>query len=190
MDAPDRMTIATDATDASVRLPRRGPRATSGPSAAIDRLIAAMEERGELRPLLDALLLKARHDLGLPLVQAGAPGRPRPSRHRTQYEDRYVEAIRHVGGRLLERGRHRRRLALLPRHRRERAGRRAPSTPSSRARGTTSVGHVVEVAFNQGAHPRRGFELILDHFGVCSAITRVRAAPSRRGDPRGLRRGA
>jgi len=28
-----------------------------------------------------------------------------------------------------------------------------------------------KVAFNQGAEPRRGYELILDHYGTCSAIT-------------------
>jgi hypothetical protein len=36
---------------------------------------------------------------------------------------------------------------------------------------------VVEIAFNQGAHPKRGFELILDHFGVCSAISSFEGLP-------------
>ena len=75
----------------------------SGPVAAIDRLIASLEARDEARPLLDALLLKARHELGLPFVQDGSLA-DIPEPIRSKYEDRYVEAIRHVGGKLLRRG--------------------------------------------------------------------------------------
>lgn len=150
---------------------------TSGPSAAIDRLVAAMEERGEPRPLLDALLLKARHDLGLPAVQAaGLSDLAEPAR--SLYEDRYVEAIRHVGGRLLREGNL---VAAWPYFRA--IGEKEPIVAALEAfepgagGSDESVGHVVEVAFNGGAHPRRGFELILDHFGVCSAITAFESLP-------------
>ena len=44
---------------------------TDGPAPAIERLIETLEARKEYRALLDALLLKARHELGLPLIQAG-----------------------------------------------------------------------------------------------------------------------
>jgi hypothetical protein len=36
---------------------------------------------------------------------------------------------------------------------------------------------VVEVAFNQGVNPRKGFELILDNYGACSAITSFEGLP-------------
>ena len=39
-----------------------------GPAAAIDRLIGHLDQAQEYRAMLDALLLKARHELGLPLV--------------------------------------------------------------------------------------------------------------------------
>ncbi|MGC8644528.1 MAG: tetratricopeptide repeat protein, partial [Isosphaeraceae bacterium] len=39
------------------------------------------------------------------------------------------------------------------------------------------LGQVVDVAFNQGANPRRGFELILDHYGTCAAITALEQSP-------------
>ncbi|HEV3122233.1 MAG TPA: hypothetical protein VGY53_10030, partial [Isosphaeraceae bacterium] len=75
----------------------------AGAAAAIDHLIDLLGERGEFRALLDALLLKARHDLGLPLVQTGALAEiPEPVR--TRYEERYVEAIRLVGQKLLDKG--------------------------------------------------------------------------------------
>src|SRR3954462_6493187 len=71
---------------------------TSGPAAALDALVGHLSDRGEFRPLLDALLLKARHELRLPLIQEGnLSGLAEPLR--SQYEARYVEAIRTVGTR-------------------------------------------------------------------------------------------
>lgn len=147
----------------------------SGPSAALEALVAAMEERGDWRGLLDALLLRARHDLGLPGV-APSSLNDLPEPLRTQYEDRYVEAIRHVGNRLLKDGNL---IAAWPYFRA--IGEKEPIaaaldrfTPSE---SDQSVGHIVEIAFNAGAHPKRGFELILDHFGVCSAITAFEGLP-------------
>ena len=40
-----------------------------------------------------------------------------------------------------------------------------------------ALGQIIDVAFNQGANPRRGFELILDHYGTCSAITALEQVP-------------
>ena len=148
---------------------------SDGPSAALDRLIAAMEDRDDPRGLLDALLLKARFDLGLPTVQPSSlADLPEPARLR--YEDRYVEAIRKVGSRLLGRGDI---VAAWPYYRA--IGEKEPIIAALDAfepgDGDASVGHVVEVAFTQGVHPRRGFELILDHFGICSAITSFEGLP-------------
>ena len=39
------------------------------------------------------------------------------------------------------------------------------------------IGQVIDVAFNQGVNPRRGFELILEHYGTCSAITALEQFP-------------
>src|SRR5271165_4625867 len=69
-----------------------------GPLAAIERLIAHLDRAGEYRALLDALLLKARHELGLPLLAIGSlSDLPEPAR--TQYEEKYIAAIRLVGSR-------------------------------------------------------------------------------------------
>ncbi|MDB5351686.1 MAG: hypothetical protein JWN86_2933 [Planctomycetota bacterium] len=147
----------------------------SGPEAAIDHLVAAMEEKGDPRALLDALLLKARHDLGLPSVQVG-PLSEIEEPARTKFEDRYVEAIRYVGTRLLNKGDL---VSAWPYFRA--IGEKEPIIAAldafSPGDGQESVGHVVEIAFNQGVHPRRGFELILDHFGVCSAISSFEGLP-------------
>lgn len=147
----------------------------SGPSAALDLLVQRLEARGDFRGLLDALLLKARHELGLPLVQLGGFS-DFPEDKRTSYEERYVESIRAVGSKLLA-------LGDIP-----------GAWPYFRAIGEPDpvvraidvfepadddprVAPVVEVAFNQGANPRRGFALILKHYGTCSAITAFEQLP-------------
>ena len=147
----------------------------SGASAAIDLLVRDLDGRGDYRSLLDALLLKARHELGLPLVQAGGLAEY-PEDLRSKYEERYVEAIREVGAKLLA------------------AGDIPGAFPYFRAIGETDpvvkaieayepaenderLGQVVEVAFNQGAHPRKGFELILKHYGTCSSISAFEHLP-------------
>ncbi len=148
----------------------------SGPDVALERLTELLEGRGESRALLDAMLLKARHDLGLPLVLSGGLSElPEPTR--TQYEDRYVEAIRIVGRRMLDAGDI---PAAWPYFRaiaEKEPVAEALENYEPTADGDESIGQVVEIAFGQGAHPRRGFELILSQYGPCSAITAFEHLP-------------
>ena len=70
----------------------------AGPAAALDRLIDQLDAAHEYRALLDALLLKARFELGLPMIMPGSlSGLPEPAR--TQYEERYVRRISAWSGR-------------------------------------------------------------------------------------------
>jgi hypothetical protein len=169
-DAPaDATTAAFDAIDRVLD--------DSGPSEALDRLVAWYDERGDARGLLDALLLKARHELGLPLVQVG-PLADIPEPARSAYEDRYVEAIRRVGRKLLDAGDL---VAAWPYYRvlgeRDDIARAIERYKPSGEPGDETLGGVVDIAFNQGVHPRRGFELILDHYGACSTITAFEHLP-------------
>ena len=147
---------------------------SEGPAAAVDRLIADLEARGDYRMLLDALLLKARLDLGLPLIQVGRYA-DLAEEDRVRFEGRYVEALRHVGGKFLESGDVvtawayfqavgepepvAEALETLPQ----------PDDPDKLAR-------LIDVAFHQGANPRKGFEWILRSYGTCSAITSLEQA--------------
>jgi hypothetical protein len=140
-----------------------------GPEAAIDRLIEHLDKAGEFRALLDALLLKARHELGMPLIAIG-PLTELTEPTRTQYEDKYVAAVRLVGSRHLERGDIPSAFAYY------RAI--AESEPVAEAiaayqpaENDESLGAVIEVALNYGVNPRRGLELILENYGTCPAIT-------------------
>ena len=39
------------------------------------------------------------------------------------------------------------------------------------------LGAIIEVAFNHGVSPERGFELIMEHYGTCPAITAFEQLP-------------
>jgi hypothetical protein len=148
---------------------------SAGPESALRQLIERLDGAGEYRPLLDALLLKARHDLGLPAIQVGSlSDLAEPVRSR--YEERYVEAIRLVGSRFLDAGEIPTAWAYF----------RAIGEPEAVAAALDGfqagddperLAQVIDVAFHQGANLRRGFELILEHYGTCSAITALEQAP-------------
>jgi hypothetical protein len=169
-NAPGQETAAFRALDEALR--------TSGPSAALDALVRQLTERRESRALLDALLLKARHELGLPLIQDGGLDRlDEPLR--TAFEERYVAAIRSVGTLRLDAGDI---AGAWPYFRAigepEPVARAIDAFVPPGAEDDAAVGAIIEVAFNQGANPRRGFELILEHYGTCSAITAFEHLPA------------
>ncbi|MFO0957610.1 MAG: hypothetical protein U0800_09125 [Isosphaeraceae bacterium] len=148
----------------------------AGPPALLDRLIATLDEQGRYRELLDALLLKARYDLGLPIVSEGPLGDiPEPGR--TQYEERYVAALRRVGHKFLDAGNL---VAAWPYFRV--LGEKEPIAEALEkyepGEGDDRIGHVIDIAFQEGANPRRGFELILSQYGACSAISAFEGLPA------------
>jgi hypothetical protein len=146
-----------------------------GAAATLARLVGHLDRRGAYRALLDALLLQARHELGLPLVQVGGLSDVAEPL-RSHYEERYVEAIRTVGRKFLEAGDI---AAAWPYFRAL-----AETEPVARAidayrpaENDDRLAATIEVAFHHGANPRRGFELILEHYGSCSAITAFEQLP-------------
>ncbi len=151
--------------------------ADQGPGAAVDVVISALDQAGEYRALLDALLLRARLDLGLPLIAAGSlADLPEPAR--TRFEERYIEAIRRVGERCLIAGDIPAAWTYLRTIGEEEPVARAireyqPDDDDERA------GAVVEVAFNHGVEPVRGFELLLERYGTCTAISAFEQAAPR-----------
>jgi len=163
--SPTTTTTATATATAAEFDAIDGALAASGPGEALDHF----------RALLDALLLRARLDLGLPMVQVG-PLSELPEPARTRYEERYVEAIRDVGRRLLDAGEIGAAWAYF-RAIAEKEPVVAAIEAYRPAENDERLGQVVEVAFNQGVHPRRGFDLVLDHYGTCSAITAFESLP-------------
>lgn len=153
--------------------------ATQTKAEVLDRLIDCMKQRGGGRPLLDALLLKARFDLGLPLIPLNSLS-DLEEPIRSQYEDRYVEAIRMVGRGLLDAGKL---LEAWPYFRV--LGEKEPIVRAIEDYAAGPPGQeldpnfhgVVDLAFNQGVHPVKGFGWILEHYGTCSAISSFEHLP-------------
>jgi hypothetical protein len=148
---------------------------SGGPAAAIESLIAQLIASGEYRALLDALLLQARHELGLPLFLSCALGEI-PDPPRSQYEERYVAAIRLVGSKFLEAGDIPTAWAYY-RAIGENEAVEAAIEAYHPAENDERLGAIIEVAFNHGVCPRRGFDLILQQYGTCPAISAFEQLP-------------
>ncbi len=160
-----------------------------GPDQTLDRLIEELSAHGSASELLDALMLKARRDLGmLPVQQGRLSDLPEPLR--TQFEERYIEAIRTVGRGLLRKGLIARAWpyfrtiaetepvahALADAYEQLRDAAEELSEEQADAE-AERIGELIEIAFNEGAHPEIGFAFILDHYGTCSAITAFEQLP-------------
>jgi hypothetical protein len=139
-----------------------------GPAAAVDRLCDSLRERKDYGNLFYAMLLRKRLALGLCPVPTGASQDLPPSLHGA-YEDAIREACQTVGRLFLDEGDVPR---AWPYFRML-----GETEPVARALETLTLVEgedcqgIVDVAYHQGVHPRKGFELILERYGICNAIT-------------------
>ena len=150
--------------------------ASQGPQAAVEQLIATAREAGQARPLLDALILKARLDLGL--APAGLVTEEIPPDLKTAYEDKFVDALRTVGQMLLDKGEI---PAAWPYFRvigEKETIKNAIERFDPTQADEHGLGAIIEIAFQQQVHPIKGFGWILDRYGICSAISSFEAMPA------------
>jgi hypothetical protein len=141
--------------------------AGSGPLAAVEELCRSLRELGDFNALFYALLMKKRVELGVPPFPTGAGDLP-PETHEP-YEQAIRESGRLAGQLYLERDDIRRAWfffnmlgELEPI--RDYIGRyeiTADKDPQA----------VIEVALYNGAHPAKGFALVLERYGICNSIT-------------------
>jgi hypothetical protein len=143
---------------------------SDGPEAVFDRLIRRAREEKDSRVLFGARMMQVRHRLGLPLIETEPvldPGVERPA-----YETAFREAAREVGELLLSSGDI---MGAWPYF--KAIGEPAPVAAAIENVNLANVNQgdnldrVIEIAFQEGVNPRKGFELILEHRGICSAIT-------------------
>jgi len=141
---------------------------TSGPKEAIDRLCVSLRERKEYSSLFYALLMKKRFELGVSPLPT-APSNELPEAVHEPYENAIRAAAREVGQLYIDDG------ELL---------RAAPffrmiddRQPLATALETyqpfegEDLQPMIELAFHMGAHPKKGFDWLLQRYGICSAIT-------------------
>ncbi len=157
---------------------------------AFEQLIDRFRRDKQYAQVFDARLMKKRLELGLPLVSTPLLGEL-PAELQQAYQDAYVQAAREVGELFLSDGNIPRAWTYF----------RAlgDTGPISNALETIDVpesgapeaqdllSSAIHIAYQEGVNPRKGFELILKHYGICRAITVFSAYPNRDGRDDSLR---
>jgi hypothetical protein len=140
---------------------------SGGPEAGLNLLVQKLEEEKNYPLLFEARMLQKRHELGLPLVQIGSVDDV-PEEKRAAYERAFTQSARETGLLFLADGQISRAWPYF----------RAigDSAPVAAAIGKVDGPHeeldrIVEIALEERVHPRKGFELMLAHYGICRAIT-------------------
>ncbi len=144
--------------------------ATAGPDSAIKRLCTQLREQKDYGNLFYALLMKRRHELGVSPIPTGS-AQALPAEVHERYEDAIREAGQTVGQLYLDAGDIPRawfyyRLLNDPAPIRAALEQYQPGDDEE-------SGQVIEIAFHHGVHPQKGFDWIIQRYGICNAITTV-----------------
>src|SRR5687767_4517611 len=141
---------------------------------AFEQLIERFRRDKQYAQVFDARLMKKRLELGLPLVSTPLLGEL-PAELQQPYQDAYVQAAREVGELFLSDGNIPRAWTYF-----RALGDTGPisnaletiDVPESGAPETQDLlSSAIHIAYQEGVNPRKGFELILKHYGICRAIT-------------------
>ena len=165
-------------------------RRTGGADRALEELVDRFKRDKQYGSVFNARLMKSRLELGLPLTSHRAIADV-PADLQQRYQDAYLEAAREVGELLLADGNipgawpYFRAVGnvkpvaeALERFHADRAG---------SADADEHLGQVIQIAFYEGVSPQKGFELAVQHYGICRAITMFSAYPSKSGRDESLR---
>jgi hypothetical protein len=126
--------------------------------------------------LFQTRLLKKRFELGLPLVQKDLFEDLLADRRKT-YEEAFILAAREAGELFLADGDIPRAWSYF-----RAIGEHAPIAAAiEKVEQHENMAAIIEIAFQEQVHPRKGFELILSHYGICRAISSVFQYPGRDG---------
>jgi hypothetical protein len=164
------METVTSSSEPSVFDRVRAALEADGPIAAIDRLCEELRQTGDFANLFYALLMRKRVELGVTPFPTG-PAAELPTEAHEPYENAIREAGREVGYSFLRRGDipkawHYFRMLGEPEPIRQAIADYQPGEDDDPY-------PVIEIAWQQGVLPQKGFDLVLDRSGVCSAITMV-----------------
>ena len=147
-----------------------------GSDAVFEMLAATLRDEKKYPLLFEARVMKKRRDLGLPLIQTESPGEL-PAEKQRAYDEGFIAAAREVGGLFLADGEIPRAWPYF-----RAIGDPAPVAAAiEKVQAGEGVEPVIEIAFQEGVSPYKGFELILQHHGICRAISSVDYFPARQG---------
>ncbi|HMC58248.1 MAG TPA: hypothetical protein VKJ01_03555 [Candidatus Solibacter sp.] len=143
-----------------------------GAEAAFEMLLRWARAETHCGVLFGARIMQSRYRLGLPLIET-EPVLDLTAGQRLTYETAFREAAREAGELLLAGGDI---AGAWPYF--KAIGEHAPVSAAIESvssldsvNGGDKLDRVIEIAFQEGVNPRKGFELILEHHGICRAIT-------------------
>jgi hypothetical protein len=139
---------------------------SAGAVAVFDLLIRTALETKDYRLLFGTRMMQIRNDLGLPLVET-EPTINLSGERLASYENALNKAARETGELFLADGDIVNAWTYF-----KALGDVAPvAAAMEKVDGGGQLDRVIEIAFHEGVNPRKGFELILEHHGICRAIT-------------------
>ena len=139
---------------------------SDGAPAVFDHVLRHARETGDHRLLFRTRLMQVRHKLGLPLIETESV--PDVSEAlRPEYEAAFRGAAREAGELCLGAGDI---AGAWPYF--QALGEPAPVAAAiEQFSGGDQTDRIIEIAFQEGVNPRKGFELLLERHGICRAIT-------------------
>jgi len=146
---------------------------TSGARAGIDALLERLQSGDNPHAVFRLRLLKKRRELGLPLLNPGDLS-GYPVHVRKAYEAFVEEACRDAGNVYLKQGR----IIEAWRYLRTISDKDAMRAALEKLNPADATDDVLNIALDEGVHPGRGFELVLERDGICRAITLFEASRS------------
>jgi hypothetical protein len=142
--------------------------AADGADAAVSRLCERLRENKDYASLFYALLMRKRNQLGVSPVPTG-PVADLPDATHAEYEEAIRQAGRLVGDLYLQEGQLAQAWAYFRMLNEPEEVRRVLDAYEPKE--DEDVQTLVQIAFYEGVHPRKGFDWILQRFGLCNAIT-------------------
>src|SRR6516164_191192 len=139
-----------------------------GPEAALRRLCDRLRENKDYSSLFYALLMRKRQQLGVSPIPTG-PASELPESAHADYEEAIRQAGREVGQLFLKEGQLPQAWAYFRMLNEPDAVRQALEAHEPKE--DEDLQTIVQIAFYEGVHPRKGFDWILNRFGLCNAIT-------------------
>ncbi len=140
----------------------------AGPAAAIDTLAAELKARKEYAPLFYTLLMKKRYELGVSPIATGS-NQDLPEGVQRAFEDGIAAAARAVGQLYLDEGQIPQAWGYF-----RMLGETKPVADALdmlKLDDSMDAQAIIDIAFHQGVLPVKGFDWVINRFGLCSAIT-------------------
>ncbi len=141
--------------------------ASQGADSLFAKLVEELQREKKYHELFDVLLMRARHQLGFPVMQsASLDDLDEPVR--AKIEDAYLGACRQVGRLLLDEGKLREAwMYLRP------VGDKQPVADALEKTEPTeeNLQDLIEIGLHEGVAPTLGYALVLKNYGTCNAIT-------------------